>query len=548
MKIKAMLAAMLAVFPFVPVAAGASPAATPAPVAVQADACSALKSLASTELAISSAEHLSAGPLALPNMFGPPTQIDLPAACVVKGVIAPRTAHDGRTFGVGFEMRLPDAWNGRFLFQGGGGLDGAVNPALGLSSSGPPALARGFAVVSMDGGHEGRDASFASDQQAKLDFAYQAVGKTTTTAKAIIRAYYRKAPDHAYFVGCSNGGREALMAVQRYPLEFDGIVAGAPGYRLTRAAIQEAFAVRELAKIAPKRADGQPDLARAITDEDLKLVSDGVLKTCDAQDGLADGLVSDPKSCRFSARSLVCKPGQAQACLTAQKADVLDAIFGGAKDSAGRAIYSRFYWDSGVSQTGWRMWMMGIADRIPALNLTLGADSLANYFMSPAQPGRNPYEIDLDHAVEQTAQTAAINDAVSTGINSFTGHGGKLILYHGVADPVFSAADTVNWFEAVRHDEPSSAEAVRLFLVPGMNHCSGGATTDSFDMLGAIQAWVEDARAPDSIIASGKASLPGVTRPLCAFPTYAKYQGGDVKSAASFRCTSGEAGSASMIK
>ncbi len=548
MKFKALLAAMLAVSALATAGAGAGPAAAAAPVAVQPDACSSLRSLASAELVIRSAEHVAAGPISLSNMFGPATQLDLPAACVVTGVIAPRTARDGRAFGVGFEVRLPDAWNGRFLFQGGGGLDGAVNPALGLSSSGPSALARGFAVASMDGGHEGRDASFASDQQAKLDFAYQAVGKTTMTAKAIIRAYFRKSPDHAYFVGCSNGGREALMAAQRYPLAFDGIVAGAPGYRLTRAAIQEAFAVRELAKISPKRADGQPDLARAISDEDLKLVSGGVLKACDRQDGLADGLVSDPKSCRFSARSLVCKPGQSQGCLTAQKAEVLDAIFAGAKDGAGRAIYSRFYWDGGVSQAGWRLWMLGIADRIPALNVSLGADSLANYFMSPAQPGRNPYEIDLDRAVEQTAQTAAINDATSTQINSFTGHGGKLILYHGVADPVFSAADTVNWFEAVRRDDPASADATRLFLVPGMNHCSGGATTDSFDMLGAIQAWVEDAKAPDSIIASGNASLPGVSRPLCAYPAYAKYQGGDVNSAASFRCTTGEAEGEAVVK
>jgi len=262
-----------------------------------------------------------------------------------------------------------------------------------------------------------------------------------------------------------------------------------------------------------------------------------VLKTCDAQDGLVDGMVSDPKSCQFSARSLVCKPGQAQACLSADKAAVLDAIFGGAKDSSGRAIYSRFYWDSGVSQAGWRLWMLGVADRIAALNVTLGGDSLSNYFMSPAQPTRNPYQIDLDHAVEQTAQTAAINDATATQLDSFTGHGGKLILYHGVADPVFSAADTVNWFEAVAHDDPGSASAMRLFLVPSMNHCSGGVATDRFDMLGAIQAWVEDAHAPDSIIATGNANLPGVTRPLCAFPAHAEYLAGDVKAAASFRCT-----------
>ena len=498
--------------------------------------CSALKAEHPGAVVVESAEEMPAGPLTVRGPMGQTSVFDTPAACVVKGVIAPRTAPDGRTFGVRFELRLPAAWNGRFYFQGGGGLDGSVQPALGAAGSGPSALTRGYAVVSMDGGHEGPDAAFASDQQARLDFAYQAVGKTTLVAKALIRAYYQKPPTKSYFVGCSNGGREALIAVQRYPLEFDGVVAGAPGFRLSRAAVQEAFSVKELATIAPKDKDGMPDLAMALTEADLNLVSQGVLRACDAKDGLADGLISNPGACKFKASDLVCKPGQAEGCLAPQKAAVLDAIFAGAHDSQGRALYSRFYWDSGISDIGWRVWVLGIEGRMKALNITLGADSLSHYFMTPAQNARSPYEIDLDQAADAVAQTGAVNDATSTLINSFTGHGGKLILYHGVSDPVFSAADTANWYEGVQKTDASSGASVRLFLVPAMSHCGGGRATDQFDMLSALEGWVEQGKAPEQVLAKGGAALPGVSRPLCAYPAHAHYEGGEANSASSFTC------------
>lgn len=498
--------------------------------------CQGLKAAHEDGVEVETATHSEAGPVLLPAFGGPPVSVSLPAACTVTGVVGARTAADGRKFGVRFELRLPDDWNGRFFFQGGGGMDGSVNPAVGRVGAGAPALARGYAVVSMDGGHEGLDAGFASDQQARLDFAYQAVGKATHAAKALIGAYYHRGPQHAYFIGCSNGGREAMIAVQRYPLEFDGVVAGAPGFRLSRAAIQEAFANQALASIAPRDSRGLPDLSSALTDADLKLVSGTVLKACDAKDGLADGMVSHPAACSFSVRSLACRPGLAASCLAPEKARVLDAIFAGAKDSRGRPLYSRFYWDSGISEPGWRQWMLGVPGKMPALNVALGGDSLSRYFMTPAQPGRSPFDIDLDRSVEQTAQTAAINDATGTLLNSYTGHGGKLILYHGVSDPVFSAADTVDWYDSLSHDDPGGAAAVRLFLVPGMTHCGGGRATDQFDMLSAIEAWVEQGKAPDAVPAEGGPALPGVSRPLCAYPAYPRYKGGDPNLAASFTC------------
>lgn len=509
--------------------------AGPAQAAVDASACAALKGAQDGGVVVEAAESVPAGPIAIPTLGPTPITLALPAACKVSGVVGAHKAADGRAFGVRFELRLPETWNGRFFFQGGGGLDGSVNPAVGLAGSGAPALARGYAVVSMDGGHEGRDASFASDQQARLDFAYQAVGKATIAAKTLIRAYYHRGPDHSYFVGCSNGGREAMIAAQRYPLEFDGVVAGAPGFRLAHAALQEAFANQQLARIAPRDAQGRPDLSQALTDADLTLVSDAVLKACDLADGLADGLISRPQACRFSIKSLVCKPGQTQACLAPEKAAALEAIFGGAKDSAGRPLYSRYYWDSGLSQPDWRVWMLGFPGQ-PALNVLLGGDSLSHYFMTPAQPGRDPFTLDADQALDQVAQTAAINDATSTMLTSFYGRGGKLILYHGVSDPVFSAADTARWYEAALADDPQAATAIRLFLVPAMNHCAGGRATDQFDMLTAIENWVERDAAPDAVIAQGGATLAGVSRPLCAYPAYPQYKGGDPNAASSFAC------------
>jgi feruloyl esterase len=185
---------------------------------------------------------------------------------------------------------------------------------------------------------------------------------------------------------------------------------------------------------------------------------------------------------------------------------------------------------------GWRVWVLGIEGRMKALNITLGADSLSHYFMTPAQNARSPYEIDLDQAADAVAQTGAVNDATSTLINSFTGHGGKLILYHGVSDPVFSAADTASWYEGVQKTDASSGASVRLFLVPAMSHCGGGRATDQFDMLSALEGWVEQGKAPEQVLAKGGAALPGVSRPLCAYPAHAHYEGGEANSASSFTC------------
>ena len=495
-------------------------------------ACAGLTSMSGASLHVDSAVWIDAGPIAEPtgSTAGP-----FPGHCRVRGETAEHTDARGRHFGVRFELRLPQIWNGRFFFQGGGGLDGSVQPAVGVVNGGPPALARGFAVLSMDGGHEGQDASFASDQQARLDFAYQAIGKAEVAAKRLIQAYYGRPIAKSYFVGCSNGGREAMIAAQRYPLDFDGVVAGAPGFRLSRAAIQEAWANAHYASLAPVDARGQPDLTRGITEADLQLVVAAVKEDCDALDGLKDGLISNPAACHFSPRRLACSAARGAPCLSPAKVAVLEAVFGGAKDSAGHALYSRFFWDTGIDQSGWRVWTLGLAGASPALNVILGGPALSDYFMTPAEPSRSPFSLDFDTAVEAVSQTGAINDATSTLLNSFAGHGGKLLIYHGVSDPVFSAADTAAWYDALRAQDAQAPSYARLFLVPGMNHCSGGIAADRFDTLSAIVDWVEKGQAPDALIATGTA-LPGVSRPLCAYPAYARYRGGPADSAPSFSC------------
>jgi feruloyl esterase len=501
-----------------------------------AGACAALKGLASPDLVIQTAEIAAAGPLKM--AFGPPggVAIQLPEHCLVRGMLEPRTGVGGKSFGIGFEIRLPTAWNGRFLFQGGGGLDGVVTPAIGMAGAGPPALARGFAVVSTDAGHQGQDASFAADQQARLDYAYQALGNVTVEAKAIIARFYGRPARWSYFVGCSNGGRQGMMAAERYPLEFDGIVAGDPGFRLSRAAVGELWDSAQLAKIAPRDAQGRPIPSQAFTDADLKLVSTAVLARCDGLDGLKDGMINDAKACRFDPRVLLCKGSATSGCLGAAKVEALREIFGGAHDSKGRPLYASWPYDAGISGRDWRGWKMGASPTAPGVNQTMGLDALRLYFATPPAPSISPETFDFDRAAALTAQTGAINDPTSTYLTSFVQHGGKLLIYQGLSDPVFSAHDIMGWYDQLTRDAGPPQAWARLFLVPGMNHCQGGPATDRFDALAALQAWVEDGRPPARLLATG-ASFPGQSRPLCPYPEVARYKGGDTSSADSFACS-----------
>jgi len=502
------------------------------------DACRALTALASPTLRVETAELTAAGPMKA--AFGPPggPAIMLPEHCRIRGTLDPRTGVGGKNYGIGFELRLPTKWNGRFLFQGGGGLDGVVNPAVGGSSVGEPALARGFAVVTTDAGHQGLDASFGDDQQARLDYAYQALGKVTAEAKAIIARFYGQGPKRSYFMGCSNGGRQGMMAAERYPLEFDGIIAGDPGFRLSRAAVGELWDTAQLVKIAPRDAQGRPIVSQALTPDDLKLLAKATLDACDGLDGLKDGLINDVRACRFSPRVLNCKAGATTGCMSPAKIATIERIFAGAHDSKGRPIYASWPYDTGVGDMGWRIWKMGSAPTGAAngINQTMGLDALRRYFASPQTPAASAANFDFDKAADLTAETGTINDPTSTFLTSFVQHGGRLLIYQGVSDPVFSANDIIGWYDKLARESGPPQDWARLFLVPGMNHCQGGPATDRFDALATLEAWVEGGQPPDRIVATG-AAFPGQSRPLCPYPKVARYKAGDTASAGSFACS-----------
>ncbi len=262
-------------------------------------------------------------------------------------------------------MRLPLAWNGRLLVQGGGGMNGSLLPAIGAVAGHTSALERGFATVSTDSGHQGRssiDSRFGVDQQAKLDFAYQGVERATREAKSVLGAYYGRKAHHSYFMGCSTGGREALLAAQRLPLEFDGVISGNAARNFTRLVSNQIWSLQQVTRIAPRDARGKPDLSRTYTDAQLDAASKAVLAKCDALDGLRDGMINDYKACTFSPKSLVCGTAGAPAagsCLTTTQATTLEKIFGGARNSRGEALYGDFPFDTGIATAAWRGMHLG---------------------------------------------------------------------------------------------------------------------------------------------------------------------------------------------
>jgi feruloyl esterase len=466
----------------------------------------------------------------------------LPEHCLLRGTIDRRTGVGNRPYGIGFELRLPASWNGRFLFQGGAGLDGVIQPAVGkvAHSVQPPALARGFAVVSTDAGHSGSpiDASFAVDQQARIDYGYNAIDKVTSAAKALIRSHYGAVPRHSYFVGCSNGGRQALTAAQRLPLQFDGIVAGDPTIRFSRVALDEVWNLHVLARIAPKDERGRPIYARAFSDDDLKLVRSAVLKRCDARDGLADGMINDWRGCDFDPAVLVCKGAKNATCLGASQVEALRDLHRGPRAASGKPLYGHFNYDTGIASPAWRGMRLGTSQtgEPNAADSYLGLGAYKYLHLTPPEPGLTPQSpLNLDQAVDRIRHTAALTDADNPYLTSFVGHG-KMIVYNGLSDQGLASSVLAQWHEEMlAASGPAARDAVRLFFVPGMLHCGGGEATDQFELVDAIVDWVEKGRTPNRIAATSK-QLPARTRPLCPHPTIARYRGGDANSADSFEC------------
>ena len=470
------------------VAGFSSPAAL-AQVGPGEPACAALRQLQVPGAALSevTTEWFAAGsPPPQEPPWVPPLAVPLPAYCRLSATLDRRTGADGKSYGIGFALALPAEWNGRFLFQGGGGLNGTVAPPLGRTGQGDAALARGFAVVTTDTGHRGEvfDASFMAEQQASLDFAYQAVGRVAVLAKQILAQHYGRPAAHAYFMGCSTGGREGMLMAQRHPTYFDGIVVGAPAMRTHFSGIGDEWVATVLNRVAPLDASGKPDGRRAFSDADRKAVIDGLLAACDGADGLKDGIVSDPTGCRFDPVSLACAGEKAEGCLSRAQAEALAKAFAGPKDSQGRPVYPGFLFDTGITASQ-------------------GIPGLIAGGMNPVGPPFTATEMDVDARAEAAAADPQMQLTSTWGwtkLNTFSSRGGKLLFFHGVSDPWFSALDTVDYYE--RMGKANGGASVvsgwsRLFLVPGMGHCGGGpATLDTFDMLGAVVDWVESQEGP----------------------------------------------------
>jgi hypothetical protein len=508
----------------------------------------------------------------------------IPEHCLLRGKMHERVSPvDGGTYAIGFEMRLPMQWNGRYFYQANGGIDGSVVPATGNTSGGGPltsALLQGFAVISSDAGHTAaQNPTFGLDPQARLDYGYQAVGKLTPMAKDVIRTAYGRGPAHSYIGGCSNGGRHAMVAAARYADQYDGYLVGAPGFDLPKAAVANIYGARQYAPFAVPGATipggpfaGLPDLSGAWTPAERRLVSNKVLERCDALDGLADGIVHDVRRCQrafdLDRDVPTCAGARDGTCLSAGQKVAIGNIFAGAKDSRGRPVYSSFPYDAGHGSNGTPFW-----EFIAPLILDSGAVGFV-FGTPPQNPATfNPVAFSLSSDFD--AMVASIDAAsppyTESGMSFMTPphpsrldeiqrRGSRMLIYHGVSDPIFSPDDTARWFRSLDDREHGGhgdhwrggreRSFARLYLVPGMNHCSGGPATDQFDLLSALAKWVEEGDAPEHVVATARGPgnaggvnpevppswAPNRTRLLCPYPRMATYHGGDPERASSFSC------------
>lgn len=497
---------------------------------------------------ITGAEVVAAG--ALTNRGAP-----IGEHCLVTGYMNERVSTvDGQTYRIGFEMRLPTAWSGRYLYQGNGGLDGSVAAARGGVGGGESGLQMGMAVISSDAGHSsaaGQTPSFGIDPQARFDYGYQAVGTLTPMAKALVAAGYGRGPDRSYMTGGSNGGRHTMVGAARYADEYDGFLAISPGFNLPQAAVAQIWEAQQFATVATS-----PDLSSALTQDERQTIADAILRRCDKLDGLVDGMVQASERCQkvFSLERDVptCEADRNGTCLSDAQKDVLTDIFAGAKTSTDEPIYSSFPYDPGLTQGGWTFWQF-IAP------LVLDSGAVGFVFTSPPDAPANPpgytLSADVDRLAENIYQTSGIYTESAmefmtppdpARLDTLRGRGGKLIVVHGASDGVFSVDDTASWYEDLdRNYRNKAGDFARYFEVPGMGHVSGGPATDQYDALQALVDWVEEGEQPDSITAwvnPDNAEVPADwsstrSRPLCVYPAIARYKKGDPEAASSFRCT-----------
>ena len=516
-----------------------------APPAAVPQTCEQLAQIALPDTKITSAQTVAAGAFAPPAnttpwLAGDPNLYKgLPPFCRVTAVAKPTPDSD-----IKIEVWMPSSgWNGKFRGQGNGGFAGEFDyHTLGL------AVAQGYASAATDTGHaaNGGDASWALGHPEKIiDYAYRAIHQMTVVGKATVKAFYGDAPQHSYFANCSNGGRQALMEAQRYPEDYDGILAGAPANYWTHL-LSSALYNAQTTTLDP---------ASYIPTSKIPAIAKAVNAACDAKDGVTDGILNDPRQCHFDPATLLCKEADSNACLTQPQVTTLNKLYQGAHDSKGQEIFPGFVPGGEDGQGGWGLWITGPAPG-KALLFVFGGGFFSDMVYDKADWDYK--KANLDEAVAAAdKQFASVLNATDTNLKPFESHGGKLIMYHGWNDSGISPLNSINYYESVQN-KMGMQEAdsfLRLYMVPGMQHCGGGPGPDVFGQMGfstsndpqhniylALEQWVEKGSAPSTVIATkqpgeGTTAAVKMTRLLCAYPQVAKYKGsGDTNDAANFVC------------
>jgi len=474
--------------------------------------CESLEKLALPYTAITVAQTVATGTFAPPG--GQPIH-ELPSFCRVAGEIRP--VEDSV---IPFEVWIPSSgWNGKFFGIGNGGYAGTIGYG-GLAT----AVRHGYAAASTDTGHHATsgapDAAWALGHPQKIiDFGYRAIHETAVKGKAIAAAFYGSAVRRAYFNSCSNGGRQALMEAQRYPEDYDGIVAGAPANYWTHLLTEALWDVQALLS--------QP--GSYIPAAKMPAIEGAVLAACDTIDGVKDGVVDDPRQCHFDPGTLLCKGADSDACLTAPQVEALRKLYAG----PGARIFPGHAPGGESGPGGWAAWVTGAAPE-KSLGFGFGTQFFKNMVYSDAAWDYHTFNLerDLKKADERMARDLNATDA---DLKPFARRGGKLILYHGWSDAAIPPYNTINYYDRVveKMKEKEAASFVRLYMVPGMQHCGGGPGPNAFDMNQPIEAWVEEGVPPGPIIAR----RPGRSRPLCPYPEVARWKGsGSTDDAANFSC------------
>lgn len=438
----------------------------------------------------------------------------LPAFCRVAATLKPSADSD-----IKIEVWMPaSGWNGRFQAIGNGAWAGAlmIQPLA-------VALGRGDAVAATDTGHSERDGSFAFNHPEKLiDFADRAVHLMTVQSKALVTAFYGKPASKSYWTGCSTGGRQGLMEAQRYPADFDGIVAGDPTNDMTHMFLQQMWVTKALLA----------DPVNRLPKDKLAVLHRAVIDKCDASDGVQDGVIEEPTTCTFDPRTIQCKDEDTPDCLTPAQVKSAETMYGAVKNRrTGAEIFPGF---SFGSETGWS----GLVGGPKPFNVP--EDFFKFIVFKNAGWDFQTLDLDTDVARAEAADVGRM-DATDPNLAPFFNRGGKLLMYHGWSDPLVSPQNSVNYYERVVKalgGVGNVANSMRLFMVPGMSHCGGGDGPSNFDSLGVLERWVEEKQAPDQIVASHiTAGKVDRTRPLCPYPQVAVYRGsGDTNDAASFTC------------